>query len=573
MKRLRLALFILIPLTLVVLGFSAIARGGADAAKKKAESDALANRTKVERGNVRVTVVETGSLEAKRTVEVKSQVGGRVAKLLVDAGDRVEKGQLIAIIDPQETRLQVEQNQAQLRGAQSQVKQLEVQIQQRRVTAQTNLAKARLRVQQLDAERKAQPKLTNTNIRSAETALANAQKQREVLVKVTQPNARTQAETAQNDARNNLRIAETEFQRQTGLFQKGYVSRREVESAELNKQLAESRLRQASEALQRIDNELRLEREQADERVKQAQADLDRARANSVQDTTSEKQYQLAVQDVRDAEIALRDVEALLQQRAGSVANVDQIRSVLGDSQRKLNETEVRAPMSGIVTRRFVQEGEIVNAVGAFSAGTTIVSVDDRSVMLVKLQINEIDVARLRLGLEAEISVDALPSEKFAGTVTKIAPAQVVSATGGATADSVVKYDVEVELNEVVDELKAGMSAKCTMTPLRRDNVVRIPKAFLGEDKQGGYVVVFDPKAPKPKPAMPGQAPKDDEIKTRVVVGVQNASHVEIISGLKEGTEIQKPKFTGPDRKGMMQFGPGDGEEEEAKPTDEESGE
>lgn len=522
-----------------------------------------ANTAVISRGDVSIKVVETGSLEAERTVEVKSQVGGRVARLLVDEGDTVKKGDLIAVIDPQQTELQVDQNRAQLKGAQSDVKRLQVEIEQRRVTAKTNLERARLRAKQLEIELKAQPALTSTAIRSAETAVANAQKAYDLLVKVTQPNARTAQEIALEDANNNLRQAQIERDRQAGLYERGYVSRRELEQAELNLNLAQTKQRQAKEAIDRIESEQRLEREQAQQRVIQARADLDRAKANAIVDDTKRQQYLSALQDVRDAEVALKDIEALQQQKIGSEASVAQIRSSLNDSLRLLGETEVRAPIDGIVTKRSVQVGELVNALSSFSPGTPIVKIEDRSQMLVRLQINEIDVALLKPGMKAEVTVDALPDSKFNGRITKIAPAQIESPAGGAgAADPVVKYEVEVTLDDVSGKLKSGMSAKCEMVANEEKDTLIAPSAFVGIDADGQhFVMLFDPKE-KPVATKLGQPPTLKGIRQNVEVGLQNAASIAIRSGVKEGDKLVRPPFKGPDRQGMMQFGPDDEEEE-----------
>lgn len=566
MKPWKIALMILIPL-LVVVGIGLIATNSQKAGTEKAKEDLIKSSVaKVTKGDVAIRVVETGSLQALTTVEVKSQVGGRVAKLLVDEGDFVEKGDLIAIIDPQQTELQVQQNQAQLEGAASSVRRLDVEIAQRRVTAKTNLERAKLSVKQLERELAAQPAITNSTIRAAETGYTSAQKAYDLLVSVTEPNQRTQSEIAVQDAENNQKNAQVEKDRQQGLYEKGYVSKREVEQAELNLQLANTKVRQSREALQRLANEQLLQRQQAGERVAQAKADFDRAKANAITDPNKRSAYQAAVANVRDAEAALKDVDSLIEQKRGSQANVAQIQSSLNDSLRLLGETEVRAPIAGVVTRRYVQMGELVNALSSFSAGSPLVKIEDRSKMYVKLEINEIDVARLENDMSSTVTVDALPNMKFSGRVTKISPAQIenAAAVGG---DPVVKYLVEVTLDRVGKELKSGMSAKCEMTPLKADDVLRLPLAYVGEEANGKhFVMMYDPKE-IPKSAKMGEKPAFEGNRIEVEVGIKDLAFAEIKSGVKEGDQVVKPPYSGPARKGMMQFGPGDDEEE--KPAEE----
>src|SRR5437868_13569570 len=57
----------------------------------------------VQRGAVEIKVVETGTIEPLRKVEVKSKVGGRVLRLFVDEGAAVRQGRILATIDPQES--------------------------------------------------------------------------------------------------------------------------------------------------------------------------------------------------------------------------------------------------------------------------------------------------------------------------------------------------------------------------------------------------------------------------------------------------------------------------------------
>jgi len=559
-KHWRIALILGI-VALLVIAMGAVGQAGKKAAEAKQLEEMLKSSvTKVEKGDVSIKVVETGSLQAEKTVEVKSQVGGRVARLLVDEGDYVKEGDLIAVIDPQQTQLQLDQSQAQLDGAVSSVRRVDIEIAQRKVTAQTNLQRARLRVQQLELELKAQPELTSTAIKSAETGYQNALKSFDLLTKVTQPNARTQSEIGVQDANNNLRQAKVERDRQAGLFEKGYVSKRELEQAELSLQLAETKARQAKEALDRLENEQRLEREQQQQRVAQARADLDRTKAGAFVDQTKKQEYQTAIQNVRDAEVALRDVQVLQEQKRGSQASVAQIKSSLDDAKRLLGETEVRAPISGVITKRFVQIGELVNALSSFSAGSPIVKIEDRSSMLVKLQINEIDVARLTEGMGANITVDALPGGEFHGSVTKIAPAQIENASG-VGGDPVVKYEVEVTLDEVGSKLKSGMSAKCEMISFEVKDTLILPIAYVGEDKEGSFVMLYD-KTEKPVAKNPLEKPKFKGTRQSVEVGAKDQSNIVIKSGVKKDDQVVKPEFTGPARKGMMQFGPDDEEGE-----------
>ncbi len=130
---------------------------------------------KVQRGTVRVTVSADGTLRPLTTVRVKSYAGGRIDVLAVDVGDFVKKGDLIAKIDPTDTRAAYEQ-----------------------ALADLNAAKARLA--QAEYEAKAQPKLIEAEIAQAQAGHDAALKDVERLEEATLPQARAQAKAALDKA-------------------------------------------------------------------------------------------------------------------------------------------------------------------------------------------------------------------------------------------------------------------------------------------------------------------------------------------------------------------------------------
>src|SRR5947209_18942160 len=91
-------------ITLLAVGAAfAVVRVVVNSRTAKAKGPEI-HTAKVERGDVVSSVSATGTLQALTTVDVKSNVGGRVDLLTVDVGSRVKKGQLIAKIDPTDTQ-------------------------------------------------------------------------------------------------------------------------------------------------------------------------------------------------------------------------------------------------------------------------------------------------------------------------------------------------------------------------------------------------------------------------------------------------------------------------------------
>lgn len=539
---------------LVVCGVGGVAFQRMMAARAESK-DVLDKTATVTRGDLEVKVVETGTIDAVKAVEVKSRVSGRLAQLLVDEGDHVVKGQLIAVIDPKETQLQVERDSASLSGAQSAVERAAIDIVQRRVTAAEDLKQAKARVAQLEAELGVQPTLTNQAIASAQTAVNTAIQAREQLTKTTQPLERTNAETEVREANSGMKNAESELERRVALLRQGFVAQRSVEEARLALDQAQSRVARALDRLVRLDTQQRIETQQANERVLQTQTDLERAKANRIQDLVKRKEYETAVAAMKKADVALMDVQALQKSRQQQMATVRQLQSVVGESQRQLGETEIRAPISGVVTKKMVQEGELVASISGFSAGSPIVRIEDRGQMMVKLDVNEIDTARLGVGMPAKVEIDALPKLPLNGTVHKIAPSSKgagTAAQGGA--ETVVKYEVEIWLSSTDPDIRSGMSAKCSIIPERRTKTLQLPVEFVGKDSKGRFVEFPLSKAEQEKK---GAVPR----RVYVQVGLSTGSRIEVLSGVKEGDVVARPEYKGPVRKGMMQMGPDDGGE------------
>ena len=156
--------------------------------------------------------------------------------------------------------------------------------------------------------------------------------------------------------------------------------------------------------------------------------------------------YLSAQADYEKALAEISEIHSLEMARATSQATVEQLSAQLRDGERNLGETDIYSPIDGYVSKKEIQVGELVTSIGGFSSGTPIVRIEDRSHMKVALQINEIDTARLKVGMPSKVDIDAIPDHEFQGKVTKIAPSSTSLDTATSTTtpvaatDAVVKY-------------------------------------------------------------------------------------------------------------------------------------
>ena len=178
--------------------------------------------------------------------------------------------------------------------------------------------------------------------------------------------------------------------------------------------------------------------------------------------------------ELRIAEIALRDAHAELAARRAAVA---QGREILRQAERDLANSMVRAPIDGVVIQR---DGEIGRAVAdVTSSGGTVLAViaDDRRIRLVA-EVDENDIARVRLDQEAVVSIDAFPGETFAGRVRKVSSA-------GTVVGRVSSFEVEIEL-EAGSRLRVGMSSDGRIVVRAHPGVLLIRRQRRLSDRRCG---------------------------------------------------------------------------------------
>jgi HlyD family secretion protein len=536
--------------------------------KKLTAAEATPTRLiSVTTGDVDVTVTETGTIEPLKKVEVKSKVAGRVSQLLVEEGDRVSVGQSLAVIDPTEINSQVAQMQAQLDGAKARYDQAKTSVtyQQDQTTsgiaqAEQGVRSAEARLRMAEEENRAQPAMTAGDVAQAEAALKSAKESRDLLKAASHPNAIVAAESGYDEAKAAAENAKRNLDRQMKLLDKGFVSEQVVDTARTELASANARRDQARKRLDLISEQNRLEIAASDSRVSEAQASLDRAMAGR-------SIVPIKVQEVRSARAALaqaRSQLALARQgkqqddmRQDEVkaawASVVQIQNQLAEVQVHQSDTTLVANMNGVVTRRYIEQGELVTSgVSSFSSGTPVFQVADLSRMLVKMSVNEVDVHKIHRGLPVEITIDGAKGVIFVGRIRQVAPAargagaagQDGQQGGGGGNGGVIQFAVEVLVDKADSRLKPGMSAKCTIVVSRRKGVQRLPSDCV-EGEGSRATVQIATETMKDGKKVYAYSPRT------IVAGLRGDSHIEIVSGLKAGEKVKPGIFKGPSRKSI----------------------
>ena len=205
----------------------------------------------------------------------------------------------------------------------------------------------------------------------------------------------------------------------------------------------------------------------------------------------------------------------------------------------------VAAPMSGVVIKRGVELGETVTSgVSSFNAGTVLFTVADLKSLIIRVNLNEVDIAKVHVGQPVRVTLDAYPQKVFTGRVSFVAPsAELV--------EKIKVFKIEVTLDELGEAFRTGMSANVEILGEKRDKAVSIPLEAL--QKRDGQTVAYRLKASldqkKMKAAKDGLSGRSKFIwlsehwkdyfdVVPVDAGIATLERVEIRKGLKSGEQV-----------------------------------
>ncbi len=468
--------------------------------------------SRVRRGDLVISASGSGELVPADDVSLGFTNGGVLAEVLVDVGDSVNVGEVLARLD-------------------------DLQARQALVSAQLQLAQAEDTLsRELDAE------AAEREVALAEAKLAQAQLQLDELLNWTPD------EAAVEQAQANLEAAQASYEAAT----KQSASDKTA-SARISLEQAQSSLVDAQEAyntawdpardweLYRRGSRLEAERDSATRNLEKAQQNLEVAQANynlawAGIDNTSELNAwtqvlnaQAALEDAQtgpeEAEILAAQIQVLqarteLAQVLADQASdpklaqltLEQAQLNLEAAQATLDQLNLVAPINGLVTS--------VDADAGQSVGTSpIVTLSSLDQPLVELYLDETDLDKIAVGNEVEVIFDALPDETFTGYVVRVEPELV-------TMENVPTVKAVAALEGVsLADLPAGLNASVDVIGGKAENTLLVPVEALRELGPGEYAV-FVVKA-------------DGELEMRPVeVGLMDYANAEIISGLEMGEQV-----------------------------------
>lgn len=503
----------------------------------------------VRRDNVQSFLSGTASIVFSDRRTIQASTSGTLAQVLVSEGDRVEEGQLLAVIDNPSLHDQVEQAKTDLETARIRLETLRsvtpsdyASAESKYLQAEDAVASRRLDLEKLTVATPLAGRVASVKVRAGDTVSAG-----QVLMSLIEDTSvLIVADVAQADiskvavGQSATAVLGTELpaafgkvvsigvealasgrltvvpvmisvDNPNGIYRSGLT-------ANVNIQIADGTSVYATGAvapLSRYD----LKAQVAGTVTAISARDGDAVKAGDVLITLQNDSLQRALRYAEnDLTIARATFERIQQGYAPNVKDTDirQAESQLAQAQATLqarldqvSELRVKAPISGIVIAPPPAAGLPVNS------GTTLFVIADPAKMHMVVPVDELDVMQVKSGQRAIVTVDAIPGKVFAGTVAKVA-------SEGATRDGIANYDVTVSIDDTTD-LKGSMTGTATIVLAQKQNVLVVPSEAIRTEGRQRYVNLVKEGVPT---------------RQNVTVGISSGRVTEIIEGLKEGDVV-----------------------------------
>jgi HlyD family secretion protein len=300
----------------------------------------------------------------------------------------------------------------------------------------------------------------------------------------------------------------------------------------------------------------------------QAEAEYERAKLDYDRSEALFKAQLIAKSDFDTKKAAYGTATAQLGQAKAKLA---QAKAQMDSAQRRipqnaanlrrvtdvLSKTEYTAPFDGVITNLPVREGETV-VIGIQNApGSTLMTIADVSVITAEVKVDETDIVNVRIGETAEVSIDAIPKQRFKGIVTEIGNNAILRSTGVSTAQSTSSsqeakdFKVVVTIQDPPPNLLPGLSTTARITTASRNNSLAIPiqaltirqRSELEPEKKSREAAVHAASLTKgdPKEELQGifvVKNKKEAVFVPVTTGISGSTNIEVTNGVNEGDEI-----------------------------------
>ena len=349
----------------------------------------------------------SGVLETNE-IDVNVKVGGKLLEIMVEEGDNVKKGDIIATVEAENIEAKLEQ-------------------------AKALLGIAATRVEQSKIAYAAQKEQSESQIQQATGAYSSAKAQLTKAKKGARPQQLEQAKELVVQAKEAYEYTKVTYDRLKKLYDEGVIPQQKIDGAKAELEVSKAKYNTAQQQYDLVKEGVQKEDiSSAEGLVMQAEAMVNLANVTKLQVSAKE-------QDMIAAK------EQLIQAQAG----VNELMSYLNDS-------TIKAPVDGTITVKNADNGELV------STGMPVVSISNLKDVWANIKIKESAIANIKIGDTIDVIIPGDNNKVYKGKVTSIS-SKASYATERATQDKnekdVVAFTVKIKLDNADLRLKPGMTA------------------------------------------------------------------------------------------------------------------
>jgi HlyD family secretion protein len=505
----------------------------------------------VKRGQLTQSVDATGKVESAERINLNFKTTGRISQITVKAGDKVSAGQILARLESRALQSQITDAEARLNQAEADYDKLlagasqeDLQVTEKTVSQKSeDLAAAENALATLQTKR-------DTELANFKNAVLDAFDSENVVVKtaINEIDNTLSDPDAENTlgAKNGNAILTVKKSKQTA---SDYLVSFSTAVSPLSSSAPDediiSIIKQAKELLNLTNTALTdtlgvlaatvtsYDLTEADlntlkdnifaqqTKISAARTDIQTAAANWTNKITYYEDLVKAAQDaISQAQVATQVASSQLDLKKApprqfeinmQKAKIAQAQAALGLAVANLEETIIRAPLIGTITKKNFTVGEQNNL------SEPVLEMIGNAKMEIEVDIPESDISKIKTGQQAEINLDAFSSDlKFSGVVSFIDPAETLI-------QDVVYYKMKIQLTEDYEEIKPGMTANVVIFTAQKDNVLSIPFRAVKSRNGDKYAEILVNGQPQER---------------IVQLGLRGDDGVEIIAGLNEGDEV-----------------------------------
>ena len=486
---------------------------------------------KVERGDIIASISGSGQVSSLNQVEVKAKASGDVAYLAVKDGQKIGAGGIIARLDDFDAQKSVRDTEVNLESARISLEKLKIEKSAENMNA--DLAKAyddgfnvvsnvfldlpEIMIEFHDMFFKSDSATGQWNVDWYEGKVDYEERDKTIIFKQNFINSYNKAKDSYDENFNDYKIV-------SRTSEKMAIETLIAQTYDTTKLISDA-IKNANNYVDFVNSSIQDNNFETPTLITTHRASLNGYTAKTNSHLLSLLSVKTNIKNYKDSFVSADlDIQS-------SELSVKQRENALQDAKEKLTDYFIRAPFEGTIAKVSIKKSDTVSS-------SAVVATLITKLQLAEISLNEVDVAKIKIGQKAILTFDAIPDLALSGAVADIDSI-------GAVSQGVVTYIVKVSFDAQDERVKPGMSVNTVIVTDMRQDVLAVPNsaikslpARLAGQTGKSYVEIFNIPLTPPADGLIGFISKIAPDKIPVEIGLSNDSQTEIISGIKEGDEI-----------------------------------